>query len=149
VGKTGTNLVVAFDGQKQPLSRYSFSVGGRYEREVATGYRAYGRVDWRYAAAYDNTVFGIGQFAPDSNHIPAIQNTNVRIGVEHDALDFNLFVNNLFDRKVGPRTGGRGGCAPAAAGGTAACTTYATYTPIYQLNTGYPREVGLQLVWRH
>ncbi|MGZ3312647.1 MAG: TonB-dependent receptor [Caulobacteraceae bacterium] len=149
LGKTGTNLVVAFNGQKQPLSPYSFSLGGRYEHDVAMNYRGYARIDWRYAAAFDNTVFGIGQFAPDSNHVPAIQNTNIRIGVERAAFDFNLFVNNVFDRNVGPLTGGRGGCASAASGGTAACTTYATYTPFYQLNTGYPREVGLQLVWRH
>jgi hypothetical protein len=150
LGKTGTNLIVAFNGQKQPLSPYSFSLGGRYEHDIVEGYRGYGRIDWRYAAAYDTTVFGIGAFAPDINHIPAIQNTNIRIGVEHEAFDLNLFVNNVFDRNVGPyASGGRGGCASAASGGTSACTTYATYTPFYQLNTGYPREVGLQLVWRH
>jgi iron complex outermembrane receptor protein len=150
LGKTGTNLIVAVNGQKQPLSPYSFSLGGRYEHDIAADYRGYGRVDWRYAAAYDTTVFGIGQFAPDINHVPAIQNTNLRIGVEHNAFDLNLFVNNVFDRTVGQyATGGRGGCASAATGGTAACTTYATYTPFYQLNTGYPREIGVQLVWRH
>jgi outer membrane receptor protein involved in Fe transport len=149
VGKTGTNLVVAVDGQKQPLAPYTISLGGRYEHEVASGFQMYGRVDWRFSATYKTTVFGIGQFAPDVNRVPAIQNTNIRIGVEHDDLDVSLFVNNLFDRKAGPYTGGRGGCASAATGGTAACTTYATYTPFYQLNTGYPREVGVQVVFRH
>jgi iron complex outermembrane receptor protein len=150
IGKTGTNLVVAVAGQKQPLSPYSISLGARYEHDVAPTYRGYGRIDWRYSASYPTTVYGIGAFAPDINNVPAIQNTNLRFGVEHQDFDFNLFVNNVFDRNTGQYTaGGRGGCAPATAGGTAACTSYATYTPFYQINTGYPREVGVQVVFRH
>ena len=149
VGRTGTNLVVAFNGQKQPLAPYTISLGGRYDLDINAQTRGYVRADWRYSAAYDNTVFGIGQFSPDVNRVPAIPNTNVRVGVEYKAFDVNLFVNNLFDRDQGPMTGGRGGCASAAAGGTAACTTYATYTPFYQLNTGYPREIGVQIAYRH
>lgn len=150
LGKTGTNLVVAVAGQKQPLSPYSISLGARYDHELAANYRGYGRIDWRYAAAYPITVYGIGAFAPDINNVPAIQNTNLRIGVEHADFDVNLFVNNVFDRNTGQYTaGGRGGCASAASGGTAACTTYSTYTPFYQVNTGYPREVGVQVVFRH
>jgi outer membrane receptor protein involved in Fe transport len=144
-----SNLVIAQDGQKMPISPYTISIGGRYDVDLTSDLRGYLRADWRYARRFDQFEFGIGTFNPDVNRIPSIQNTNVRVGVEYRDLDINLFVNNLFDRKVGAMTGGRSGCATPAQGGTAACTTYGSYTPLYQVNTGYPREIGVQIAYRH
>jgi len=144
-----SNLVIAQDGQKMPISPWTFSVGGRYEHDLTADARGYLRVDWRYAKAYDQFQFGIGTYNPDVNRVPAIQNTNVRLGVEYRDLDINLFVNNLFDRDNGVMTGGRSGCATPAQGGTAACNVYSTYTPFYQINTGTPRQFGIQIAYRH
>jgi outer membrane receptor protein involved in Fe transport len=144
-----SNLVIAQDGQKMPVAPWTFSVGGRFDHALSSSLRGYIRADWRYAKAFDQFQFGIGTFNPDVNRIPAIQNTNVRVGVEYGDFDINLFVNNLFDRDNGGMTGGRSGCATPAQGGTAACTTYSTYTPFYQINTGYPREIGFQIAYRH
>ena len=148
-GNVQSNLVIAQNGQKMPVSPWTLSVGGRYDIDLTAAARGYIRADWRYASAYNQFQFGIGAFNPDVNQVPSIASTNVRVGVEYHDLDINLFVNNLFDRKSGVLTGGRSGCATPAQGGTAACATYATYTPFYQLNSGYPREIGLQIAYRH
>jgi outer membrane receptor protein involved in Fe transport len=148
-GGVQSNLVIAQDGQKMAVSPWTVNVGGRYDVDLSSSMRGYLRADWRWAKAYDQFQYGIGTFNPDVNRIPSIQNTNVRVGVEYGDFDINLFVNNVFDRKKGVMTGGRSGCATAAAGGTAACTTYSTYTPFYQINSGYPREIGFQIAYRH
>jgi outer membrane receptor protein involved in Fe transport len=145
VGTTGASLVVSTEGQKQPLAPYTISLGARYDLQLSSSTRGYLRADWRYAAAFDQTVPTSPQYAPDQNRVPSIQNTNLRLGVEYGDFDINLFVNNLFDRKDGSLSGGRSGCAD----GTAACNTYFVYNPIYQLNTGYPREIGMQIAFRH
>jgi outer membrane receptor protein involved in Fe transport len=148
-GFVQSNLVIAQDGQKMPIAPWTVNVGGRYDVDLSSNMRGYLRADWRWAKSYDQFQYGIGTFNPDVNRIPSIQNTNVRLGVEYGDFDINLFINNVFDRKKGVMTGGRGGCATPAAGGTAACSTYATYTPFYQINTGYPREIGFQIAYRH
>jgi outer membrane receptor protein involved in Fe transport len=144
-----SNLLVSLAGQKLPVAPWTIGVGGRYDVELTSAARGYVRADWRYTSSYEQFAFGIGSFSPDANRVPAIQNTNVRLGVEYGDFDLNLFVNNLFDRKAGAVAGGRTGCATAAQGGTAACTTYSAYTPFYQINTGYPREIGIQIAYRH
>jgi len=148
-GNVQSNLVIAQDGQKMPVSPWTFSVGGRYQHELTNDMNGYVRVDWRYAKAYDQFQYGIGTYNPDVNRVPAIQNTNIRLGVEYRDFDINLFVNNVFDREKGVMTGGRSGCATPAQGGTAACNAYSVYSPFYQINTGYPREIGVQIAYRH
>jgi outer membrane receptor protein involved in Fe transport len=139
-------IVVA--GQKIPVPPHTFSVGGRYDIDVSPRVRAYIRGDFRFQAAYPVSPFPTVTYTPDAVN-QETQVANFRVGVEYSGFDVNLFVNNAFDRKGGTIGGGRGQCLPAAAGGTAACTTFNSYNPIYSIDTGYPREIGLQIAYRH
>ncbi len=70
--------------------------------------------------------------------------------MEYGDFDINLFANNLFNNTKGIRNTGRGGCAVPAAGGTAACTTFATYNPYGNVQPATaPRQIGLQIAYRH
>jgi outer membrane receptor protein involved in Fe transport len=143
------DLVLVLDKQKIGQPPWTLNLGGRYDVAITTGVKAYVRADWRYTRKYFTNPFGTANFSPDSGFTPNIQSTNLRLGVEYKALDINLFANNVFDRTVGPTGGGRSGCALPAAGGTAACTTYSGYNPLQTINTGLPREIGLQIAYRH
>ena len=134
------NVVVA--GQKIPIAPYTFSLGLRYEFEVMAKARAYFRGDYRYASSFAVAPFPASSFTLDSNNA-AVKNANIRAGVEYRDFDINIFVNNLLDRDTGTTGGGRTNCTAAD------CSTFAGYTPIRSLDTGYPREVGLQIVYRH
>ena len=134
------NVVVA--GQKIPIAPYTFSLGLRYEFEVMAKARAYFRGDYRYASSFAVAPFPASSFTLDSNNA-AVKNANIRAGVEYRDFDINIFVNNLLDRDTGTTGGGRTNCTAAD------CSTFAGYTPIRSLDPGYPRDVGLQIVYRH
>ena len=68
---------------------------------------------------------------------------NFRLGVDYKAFDINVFVNNAFDRDKGARGGGRSNCLDAD------CNAFQGYNPNRTRNTGYPREIGLQIAYRH
>lgn len=141
-------FTVVLKDQKIPVPPYTFNVGGRYEFNVGSKALAYVRGDYRYAADFAVSPFPTTAYTPDSFN-QVVETANARIGVEYAGLDINLFVNNLLDRKRGQIGGGRTQCQAAATGGTAACTTFADYNPLKTINTGYPREIGIQIAFRH
>ena len=134
------NVVVA--GQKIPIPPYSFSLGARYEFEINAKAKAYIRGDYRYASSFALAPFPASSFTLDSTS-QATANTNFRIGVEYGPWDINAFVNNAFDRTTGVTGGGRTSCTAAD------CSTFLGYSPIKSIDTGYPREFGLQVVFRN
>jgi iron complex outermembrane recepter protein len=141
-------FTIVLKNQKIPIPPYTVSVGGRYDLSINSDMRAYLRADYRWTKGYSPNPFPVTSYTPDSAN-ESVQTANFRVGVEYQAFDINLFVNNAFDRKTGVRGGGRSQCQAAAAGGTAACTTYAAYSPLLTINTGLPREMGLQITFRH
>jgi len=147
-GPPPTPFTVVLDGQKIPVPPHSFSIGGRYEYALNDKMRVYLRGDYRYSASFPVSPFPTSAYTPDSFN-QKIQFANFRLGVEYSDFDINVFVNNAFNRDTGTIGGGRGQCLPAAAGGTEACTTFNTYNPLRTINTGVPREIGLQIAFRH
>jgi outer membrane receptor protein involved in Fe transport len=147
-GPVPVPFIVVLQGQKIPVPPHTVSLGGRYEVEVSPAMRAYLRADYRFSASYAVSPFPTTAYTPDAFN-QKIESTNFRVGVEYHDLDINLFVNNAFNRHTGNIGGGRSQCQPAAAGGTAACTTFSGYNPFRTINTGTPREIGLQVAFRH
>jgi outer membrane receptor protein involved in Fe transport len=141
-------IPIVLDGQKFALPPYTFNVGVRYEHAVSDALKGYARVDWRFTKGYQNVPFGTAGWNPDSNVIPTVQRTNLRVGVEYGDFDINVFANNLLNSGSGSVAGGRSGCTLPSNGGTEACTTFTGYNPYETINGGYPREIGLQVVYR-
>jgi hypothetical protein len=119
----------------------------RYEVPLSAKTLGYVRGDWSYSSHYDATPpLGVPGYSPDNIAGAVVSKVNVRAGVEFNGFDINAFVDNLTNAKDGNISGGRGGCT--AAGGPT-CTTYSTYTPFLTTSWGTPRQVGLQIVYRH
>ncbi len=110
--------------------------------------RGYARADWRWAQAFDQNFFGLPGYSPDTARVPTIDRTNVRAGVEIGEVDLNVFVNNLFNQRSGSVAGGRGACATTAASGPA-CAAYTSHNPFVTQNMGMPRQIGVQIAYRH
>jgi outer membrane receptor protein involved in Fe transport len=156
-GFTSQDFTISLKDQKFALPPWTLSVGARYEMDITSKARGYVRGDYRYSKGYLNNPFGTTGYNPDSNVNPSIFTANLRAGVEYGDFDINLFVNNLLDRKRGNIGGGRTGCTLPAAGGTPACNTpstnapngYTGYSALRTINTGTPREFGIQIAFRH
>jgi iron complex outermembrane receptor protein len=134
-------------GQKFAVPPWTLNLGARYEVPVSATTKAYARGDWRWTSHYNNTPpVGVPGYSPDVHPGFAVSKVNVRAGVEFGDWDINAFVNNLTNAKDGNIAGGRGGCT--AAGGSA-CTTYSTYNPYLTTSWGTPRQVGIQIAYRH
>ena len=138
------NFNVVVKGQKIPVPEYSFNVGARYEFSVPTGARGYVRGDYRYTSGYPVAPFPAASYTPDAVN-QSIELANLRFGVTKGPYDLNLFVNNALDRKTGSIGGGRSNCKTVECGVGA----YSGYNPIQTINTGTPREIGLQISFRN
>jgi outer membrane receptor protein involved in Fe transport len=138
---------VALKGQPLGVPTWTFHVGGTYNFRVG-GLDSYVRADYTLIPAYDTerSTVGVPTYTPDLARRDKFQTTNIRVGVNVHAWDVNLFVNNLFNTVGGTPGGGRTGCRPAT---DAACTAFSSYTPIQNVNTIRPREIGVQAVFRY
>ncbi len=145
------DLNVALKGQRLAVPPMTLNIGARYSLPSDSDWLPYVRADLRLASGFNQALFGLGSFAPDTNHVPATQNLNLRFGVEYNQYDINLFINNVTGYDNGLTTGGRSGCANAAcsatsgAGGTAG---YAVYNPVFNVLAPQPRIIGIQLAYR-
>jgi len=147
-GPVPVPFIVVLQGQKIPVPPHTVSLGGRYDVNLNSKMKGYLRADYRYTASYAVSPFPTTAYTPDAFN-QKIQSTNFRAGVEYGDFDINVFVNNAFNRTTGNIAGGRSQCLSAAAGGTEACTTFAAFNPFRTINTGTPREIGLQIAFRH
>ncbi len=140
-------LLAAVKGQKFDIPPWTVRVGARYDFVVG-GLNAYGRADFSYQSGVTGTnytIFGVSGFAPDRK-TPAVRKTDLRFGVERNGFELNVFANNVFNELGGLTVGGRTNCA---LNGTAACTTYTNFNPIYTVYSTYlPRQIGVQLIYR-
>ena len=128
-------------GQTLGLQPYRVNLSGQYNWRLMGQYEAYVRADYTYTPHYTRTVFGQSSFSPDSSFTNKTELVNFRTGITYNALDLNVFVNNVTNSKDGTPGGGRTGCAAATG---AACTTFTSYSPQRDINTFRPREIGLQ-----
>ncbi|MGZ3279840.1 MAG: hypothetical protein ACXWKN_04030, partial [Phenylobacterium sp.] len=99
--------------------------------------------DYRWAGGFQTVPPGNPAYSPDSSNIPETRNLDLRIGVERDGLELNIFAINLTDNREGPVTGGRSQCFNTA------CTSYNSYGVYRTTNWGVPRQIGVQFVYRH
>ena len=144
-GAAPSPIVLA--GDTFPVSPWTVSLGAQYDTSIG-GRSVYARADYRYASSYKtSTGPGTNAFTPDTYIRPASDVVNARIGMSLGVWDLNAFVNNLFDSRDRLATsGGRTGCSTAQLD---ACTTYTSYTPFTTVTTFRPREIGVQLAYRH
>ena len=122
--------------------RHGPSLGARYSWPIDGDWLPYIRADVRLAGAYNKGLYGLGSYQPDNNHVPGSENLNLRVGVEYNQYDINLFVLNATNNDTGSFSGGRSGCHDPA------CTGYSNYSPIFNVNAPMPRVIGLQLAYR-
>ena len=145
----GARVPAVLKDQAFAQPKWTLSAGGRYDIELGPDMRLYARGDWRYTSRYEVAPFGTSNWNPDSNVFPAYGIVNARLGLERGALDINLFVNNLFESRKANISGGRSGCALPNAGGTADCAVFTQYQPFRQTSPARPREIGVQIAFRH
>jgi len=145
------DLNVALKGQHFAIPPWTLNLGARYSLPTGGDWLPYVRADLRLAAAYNQSVFGLGTYAPDTNHVAATQNLNLRLGVEFNQYDVNLFILNATNYDNGITTGGRSGCANAACSvtsGTGGAAGFAVYNPVFNVNAPQPRTIGIELAYR-
>jgi iron complex outermembrane receptor protein len=132
-------------GADQPFAvpKYTFSVGARYEFNVSEKTKAYIRGDYRHTSSYFLNPLPSNNYTPDQQ-AQAYGVANLRGGVVYGDFDINVFANNAFDRSTGVIGGGRSNCIDIPA-----CSTFRGYVPYRTVDTGYPREIGMQIVYRH
>jgi iron complex outermembrane receptor protein len=133
-------------GQAFAQPEWTASLGARYDIPINDRDRAYVRADYRWTQGYATAVVGSPTYSPDNNYRPETRNLDLRIGLEHDSAELNIFALNLTDNREGLVTGGRTSCLPPT---DAACSTPGGYNPFRTTNWGRPREIGVQLIFRH
>jgi outer membrane receptor protein involved in Fe transport len=131
------------NGQPMPLPKWTYSIGARYEAELNATMQWYVRGDYRGSSGYFVNPMPSSNYTPDQM-AQAYHTANIRVGLDYGDFDFNVFVNNALDRKTGMTGGGRSACNDQPA-----CNSFRGYTPWRTLNTGYPREIGIQIAYRH
>jgi hypothetical protein len=142
-GSRAGNLVIAQDGQTFAQPPWTADLSARYEVPLGGSAAGYARIDYRRFQGYPTVPAGTGAFSPDSSNIPGQQNVDLRIGFQHAGFDVNLFVLNLTGEYSGPETGGRSQCTDAN------CSTYNSYTYGRTVAAPTPRQIGLQVSYRH
>jgi iron complex outermembrane receptor protein len=136
-------IKVVQNGQLFPQPQWTVDFGARYDVRLSDRNRGYIRADYRWSDGYQLAPPGNPSYTPDSSNVPESRNLDLRLGFERDDYEVNLFVTNLTDDREGPTTGGRTGCFNTA------CTTYNGYSVFRSTNWGMPRQIGVQLVYRH
>ncbi len=145
------DLNVALKGQKLAVPPMTVNFGARYSLPTSGDWLPYVRADFRLATGYNQSMFGLGGYQPDNNHVKSTQNLNLRFGVEYNQYDINLFVTNLTNYNGGIMTGGRSGCANFACSPTSGAgggPGYSQYSPVFNVNAPMPRTIGIQLAYR-
>jgi outer membrane receptor protein involved in Fe transport len=136
-------LQVAANGNPLQVPKWTFDIGGRYDFDFTDVIHGYLRADYRWADSYLLNSPTDAAYTPDSSIVPAQKNLNLRLGVDVKDWDINVFANNVTNETAGAQTGGRSACTSAA------CATYANYTPFFTTAIPRPREIGVQVVYRH
>jgi len=142
-GSRAGNLVIAQDGQEFAQPNWTADLGARYEVPFGSVGDGYARVDYRWFNGFLTAIPGTGAYSPDSSYVPGQTNVNLRIGFEHNGFDVNVFVLNLTGEYNGARTGGRSQCTDAS------CSTFNSYTYGQTVQAPTPRQIGLQVSYRH
>jgi iron complex outermembrane receptor protein len=142
-GNPANPIKVVQNGQLFPQPQWTADLGARYDLRFSDAYRGYFRADYRWASGFQTVPPGNPSYSPDSSNIPETRNLDLRIGLEHDSYELNIFATNLTDNREGPTTGGRSQCFDTA------CTSYNSYTVYRTTNWGVPRTIGVQFVYRH
>ncbi|MGZ3367318.1 MAG: TonB-dependent receptor [Caulobacteraceae bacterium] len=133
-------------GQVFPQPEWTASAGARYDIPINDRDRAYVRADYRWTQGFVRVPVGNPAYSPDNNTVPETRNVDLRLGFEHENAELNIFALNLTDNREGAIGGGRTSCLPPT---DAACTVAGGYNPFRTTNWGRPREIGVQVVFRH
>ncbi len=142
-GSRAGNLVIAQNGQAFAQPPWTADLGARYTLEMGASSDGYARLDYRWFDGYPTVPAGTGAFSPDSSNIPGQRNVDLRIGFERAGFDVNLFILNLSGEYDGARTGGRSQCTDAT------CSTFNSYAYGRTVAAPTPRQIGLQIAYRH
>ena len=140
-------LTFANAGSTLGQQPYRINLQAQYNWRLMDRYEAFVRGDYTYTPQYKAQEFGQTGYTPDTAVRSKTEVVNFRAGLALNKVDLSFFVNNVMNSTdpIGPVTGGRTGCA--AATGTA-CTTFTNYTPLRNVSTFRPREIGLQANYR-
>jgi outer membrane receptor protein involved in Fe transport len=136
-------ILVVQNGQLFPQPQWTVDFGARYDVSLGALGQAYARADYRWASGYQTSPPGSVSYTPDSSVVPESRDLDLRLGFERANYEINIFALNATDYRNGPQTGGRSQCLNTA------CTSYAQYTVFRTVNWGPPRQIGVQIVFRH
>jgi outer membrane receptor protein involved in Fe transport len=145
-GNPNNPIKVAQKGQVFPQPEWTANLGARYDVPLNDQNRVYVRADYRWGQGYRTVPVGNPAYSPDNSFVPETRNVDLRLGLEHGNAEVNIFALNLTDNREGLITGGRGSCPTT---GDPQCNNYGSYNPFRTTNWGRPREIGVQVVFRH
>jgi outer membrane receptor protein involved in Fe transport len=139
-------IQVTKGGQAFPQPEWTANFGARYDIPINDRHRAYVRADYRWAQGFVRVPVGNAAYSPDNNTVPESRRLDLRMGLERDNAELNIFALNLTDNREGAVGGGRTSCLPPT---DASCSVAGGYNPFRTTNWGRPREIGVQFVYRH
>jgi outer membrane receptor protein involved in Fe transport len=135
-------ILVVQNGQLFPQPTWSVDVGARYDVRLGDRGLLYARADYRWANGYETSPPGSVSYTPDSSVVPESRNLDLRIGLERDSYEINIFALNVTDYRDGRLTGGRSQCLNTS------CSAYSQYAVFRTTSWGPPRQIGVQLIYR-
>ena len=141
---TGATSILIQDGDRQPIPKWSYTIGGQVTVPVREGLRVYARADYQYAGKYPRS-FGplTASFFPDVYIANATHYASARIGATYRRFDISLFMNNLFNSQDVTSVNfnaGRGGCTVQSPGVYVNCTRNSSFAKETSFR---PRTIGL------
>ena len=138
-------------GDQFDVAPLQINASALYEQPLGSLGEGFVRLDWNFqndytaGATFGTTGWSANYFA---RHNPAREIFNLRAGLRMDnGVDFNFFVNNLFDdnTQTAGFSDGRGSCTATSP----TCATFGTFSPFVTQTFLNPRVFGVQMNYRY
>ncbi len=111
---------------------FSYTLGVAYTQPITSSMVGYIRGDMQHIGRYvRGAAFGSSGWNPLTRYGESRDTVQLRAGVRYEAVDVNLFVNNLFNDK------------------TPTNIVYGNFVPGLFYAAPNPRQVGLQITYRN
>jgi iron complex outermembrane recepter protein len=143
-------------GDQFDVPPFQANASVQYEHPLGALGEGFARLDWNYQSAYEagatfgTTGWSANYFGPlgSSRKNPTQEIFNFRAGIRmENGVDFNVFVNNLFDndKQISGFGDGRGSCSAASL----TCANFGSFNPFVTQTFLRPRVFGVQMNYRY
>lgn len=129
------------------IPKWQVSASAQYDVRLMGPYNGFVRLDYQWQDAYlQGTSFGTAGFNYNTYHVQSQQQLGLRIGVRRDAVEIDVFANNITNAHAQLGNAGNGHTVCAVTSPT--CAAYITDNPFVSEAFQRPRTVGAQINYR-